>query len=327
MQFKDFILKNKTISPGFVWPAEESVHNFLERNRKWNAIDSAWRRNAYSQRWRASRSRTRSAQRCRRRWNYRSWFEKKTKSIQLTNCNRQRSNCISDASPGLNSKLTTESARGIADDMVAAKLGDGEVCRVKGLAAVRRDVDCRYSLHNYFFFSLTNKLKQLSRLIIFIIHHYFIDLLHFPYWMGFRDEIEKNVTKCRNCPNDGRNNRTTSYPLREGGLGTAMLLKVGVLPLELGAGNRPCLGGRVGTISPTSSNRSSPAVQPFRVIWHGTWEKKKIKKKTVNKTVELDVTELFLVREWIDTCRCDNSSVRWSTSNRSGCVRIGRALE
>lgn len=99
---------------------------------------------------------------------------------------------VETTDPGLNSKLTTESARGIADDMVAAKLGDGEVCRVKGLAAVRRDVD--------------------------------------------------------------------SYPLREGGLGTAMLLKVGVLPLELGAGNRPCLGGRVGTISPTSSNRSSPAV-------------------------------------------------------------------
>lgn len=50
-----------------------------------------------------------------------------------------------------------------------------------------------------------------------------------------------------------------SIPLREGGLGTAMLLKVGVLPLELGAGKpRPCLGGSAGTISPTSSNKSSP---------------------------------------------------------------------
>jgi hypothetical protein len=38
-----------------------------------------------------------------------------------------------------------------------------------------------------------------------------------------------------------------------------MVLNVGVLPLELGAGNRPCLGGRAGTISPTSSNRSSAA--------------------------------------------------------------------
>jgi len=99
---------------------------------------------------------------------------------------------IETADPDLNSRLTMESARGMTDGIAAAKLGDGEVCSVKGLAAVRRDAD--------------------------------------------------------------------SYPLREGGLGTAILLKVGVLPLELGAGNRPCLGGRVGTISPTSSNRSSPAV-------------------------------------------------------------------
>ena len=51
----------------------------------------------------------------------------------------------------------------------------------------------------------------------------------------------------------------TSMPFREGGRGTAMVLKVGVLPLEPGAGNRPCLGGKAGTISPTSSKRSSPA--------------------------------------------------------------------
>ena len=51
----------------------------------------------------------------------------------------------------------------------------------------------------------------------------------------------------------------TSEPFREGGRGTAMVLSVGVLPLEFGAGSRPCFGGRAGTISPTSSNKSSPA--------------------------------------------------------------------
>ncbi len=51
----------------------------------------------------------------------------------------------------------------------------------------------------------------------------------------------------------------TSIPLREGGRGTAILPRVGVLPRELGACNLPCLGGNAGTISPTSSNRSSPA--------------------------------------------------------------------
>lgn len=50
-----------------------------------------------------------------------------------------------------------------------------------------------------------------------------------------------------------------SIPLREGGRGTAILPRVGVLPRELGACNLPCLGGNAGTISPTSSNRSSPA--------------------------------------------------------------------
>ena len=34
-----------------------------------------------------------------------------------------------------------ESARGMTDGIAAAKLGDGEVCSVKGLAAVRRDAD------------------------------------------------------------------------------------------------------------------------------------------------------------------------------------------
>ena len=51
----------------------------------------------------------------------------------------------------------------------------------------------------------------------------------------------------------------TSIPLRDGGRGTAIPANVGVLPLEFGAGTRPCLGGRAGTISPTSSNKSSPA--------------------------------------------------------------------
>lgn len=51
----------------------------------------------------------------------------------------------------------------------------------------------------------------------------------------------------------------TSIPFREGGRGTAILPRVGVLPRELGACKRPCLGGRAGTISPTSSNKSSPA--------------------------------------------------------------------
>jgi len=50
-----------------------------------------------------------------------------------------------------------------------------------------------------------------------------------------------------------------SAPLRDGGRGTAMLPSVGVLPREPGAGSRPCFGGSAGTISPTSSNKSSPA--------------------------------------------------------------------
>ena len=53
----------------------------------------------------------------------------------------------------------------------------------------------------------------------------------------------------------------TSAPLRDGGRGTAMLPSVGVLPREPGAGSRPCFGGSAGTISPTSSNKSSPAMK------------------------------------------------------------------
>lgn len=135
------------------------------------------------------------------------------------------------ALPDLSSRLAIESARGTTDGKAADELAlaAGVDCSVSGLAAVS------------LFVPFARKMTEITSRTVSDIA-----------WIGpFKSIIAQRR---------GHAERT-SKPLRDGGRGTAILPSVGVLPREPGAGMRPCLGGRAGTISPTSSNRSSPAAE------------------------------------------------------------------
>lgn len=153
-------------------------------------------------------------------------------------------------SPDLKSRLRTESARAMLVEYVLA-LGAGDDWSVRGLAAAKRAVVC--------FYIKTHKINPVT------LHYMVFYSLSFSF---LEDQRESFIS-----PSDHGSRQAlslfsfslfsfvhfTSIPLREGGRGTAIVPRVGVLPRELGACNLPCLGGNAGTISPTSSNRSSPA--------------------------------------------------------------------
>ena len=157
--------------------------------------------------------------------------------------------------PVRKSRLAMESARGILLVGKALALGAGDDCwSVRGLAAAKRAVACCIKGDNAEEEDLKGERNEIS----------FQQRINKSRgaFIVYQEPLEKKSLLAdfeSHWTTFSLNFCFTSIPFREGGRGTAMLPRVGVLPRELGACNRPCLGGRAGTISPTSSNRSSPA--------------------------------------------------------------------